>query len=208
MKRDKTTKTTEELLREKEQIIKQKDQFIIHLQAKVDFLSRQRFASTSEKFSNQPSLFESEQTPVEQEVENDTEEIELKPVKKKKGGGRKTPPDSLEHIRVEHDLPEDEKLCNCGCGMKIIKEIKTQQYDVVPASFRVIDHIRFVYACECNCGAKLKTSPLTPQVLPKTQVTPSFLATIAVQKFEDALPLHRQAIFTKKDLVYNLLQLH
>jgi len=192
MKRDKTTKSIDELLH----IIQQKDQFILHLQAKIDFLSRQRFASTSEKFSNQPSLFEPEKTPIEQEVESDTEE--LKPVKKKKGGGRKTPPDSLEHIRVEHDLSEDEKLCSCGCGMKIIKEIKTQQYDVVPASFKVIEHIRFVYACECNCGAKLKTAPLTPQVLPKTQVTPSFLATIAVQKFEDALPLHRQANIYKK----------
>jgi len=198
MKRDKTTKSTEELLKEKEQIIKQKDQFIIHLQAKVDFLSRQRFASSSEKFSNQPSLFEPDQTTTETEAQSDTEVIELKPVKKKKGGGRKRPPDSLPHTRVEHDLPENEKFCSCGCGMKRIKELTTQQYDVIPASFRVIENVRFVYACQCNCGAKLKTAPLTPQPLPKAQVTPSFLATIAVQKFEDALPLHRQANIYKK----------
>ncbi len=194
MKRDKTIKSTEELLKEKEQIIKQKNQFIMHLQAKVDFLSRQRFSSSSEKFSNQPSLFEAEEIPIE--IEDDIEE--LKPLKKKKGGGRKRPPESLPHIRVEHDFPKDEKICSCGCGMKRIKEIATQQYDVVPASFRVIENIRFVYACECNCGEKLKTSPLTPQVLPQTQVTPSFLATIAVQKFEDALPLERQANIYKK----------
>ena len=194
MKREKTTKSTKELL----QVIQQKDQFIIHLQAKVDFLSRQRFSSSSEKFSNQPSLFESGELPIEPEVENDTQEEELQPTKKKRGGGRKKPPESLPHIRVEHDFPEDEKLCSCGCGMKIIKEIKTEQYDVIPASFRVIENIRFVYACSCNCGAKLKTSPLTPQALPQAQVTPSFLATIAVQKFEDALPLDRQANIYKK----------
>lgn len=199
MKRDTTTKSTEELLIYKDQIIKQKDQFIMHLQAKIDFLSRQRFSSTSEKFPNQPSLFEGDQISIESEIQNDTQDEEvLKPTNKKKRKGRKRPPESLPHIRVEHDFTEDEKLCSCGCGMKRIKEIKTQQYDVIPASFRVIENIRFVYACESNCGEKLKTSPLTPQVLPKTQVTPSFLATIAVQKFEDSLPLDRQANIYKK----------
>ena len=187
-------KSTEELLH----IIEQKDQYILHLLDKVNFLSRKRFASSSEKFSNQPSLFATEETPQEIQTQNDTEVEELKPLKKRKKGGRKSPPDSLPHIRVEHDLSEEEKLCSCGCGMKRIKEIKMQQYDVVPASFRVIDHIRFVYVCKSNCGAKPKTSPLTPQPLPKTQASSSFLATIAVQKFEDALPLHRQAAIYKK----------
>jgi transposase len=42
-----------------------------------------------------------------------------------------------------------------------------------------------------KCGTAPKTAPLAPQVLPRHQVTPSFLATIAVQKSEDALPLVR-----------------
>ncbi len=57
----------------------------------------------------------------------------------------------------------------------------------------MIENVRFTYACSSNCGAKPVTSKLTPQVLPKHQVTPSFLATIAVEKFEDAMPLERQA---------------
>jgi len=75
--------------------------------------------------------------------------------------------------------------------MHRIKEIVSEQYDVIPAKFQIIQNVRFVYGC--RCGAKPITTSLAPFIFPKTQVTVSFLATIAVEKFEDALPLHRQA---------------
>lgn len=178
-------------------IINQKDKQIKLLEEKIDFLIRQRFTSSSEKFSdNQPSLFDNEEPSIIESIE-DSELEEIKVVVKKKGG-RTTPPKSLPHIRVEHDFSEDEKVCSCGCGMKKIKEIVSHQYDVVPAKFQVIENVRFVYACSCNCGSKVKTSKLTAQVLPRYQVTPSFLATIAVHKFEDSLPLERQAKIYKQ----------
>jgi len=156
---------------------------------------RQKFASSSEKFpSNQPSLFE-ETSDIETEEEPQTETLTFT---RKKRGNKKTPPESLPHVRVEHDLKEEDKVCKCGCSLKRIKEISSQQYDIIPAEFRVIDNVRFTYTCSCNCGASPVTSPLTPQVLPKHQVTPSFLATIAVEKFEDAMPLERQVKKYKK----------
>ena len=97
----------------------------------------------------------------------------------------------MPRVRVEHDIDESEKICSCGCQMHVIKEIVSEQYDVIPASFQVIENVRFVYGC--RCGEKPKTTPLTPFILPRHQVTASFLATVAVQKFEDALPLYRQA---------------
>ena len=151
--------------------------------------------SSSEKFpSNQPSLFEEDS---DIEIEEETS-IETLTYTRKKRGNKSTPPESLPRVRVEHDIREEEKICECGCGLKRIKEIHSQQYDVVPATFQVIDNVRFTYVCSCNCGSKPITSPLTPQVLPKTQVTPSFLATIAVEKFEDAMPLDRQVKKYKK----------
>ena len=184
-----------EIIESKEDVIAQKDKTITELQQKLDYFLRQKFASSSEKFpSNQPSLFEEESNI---EVEEDTE-VETIKYERKKRGNKKTPPESLPHIRVEHDLSEEEKVCSCGCGMKRINEIVSQQYDITPAKFSVIDNVRFTYACSCNCGEKAKTSKLTPQVLPKTQVTPSFLATIAVEKFEDAMPLDRQVKKYKK----------
>ena len=117
------------------------------------------------------------------------EEIKVEFMRKK--GGRKKPPADLPRIRVEHDMDESEKICSCGCQMHVIKEIVSEQYDIIPASFQIIENVRFVYGC--RCGEKPKTTPLTPFILPRSQVTASFLATVVVQKFEDALPLYRQA---------------
>ena len=191
-----TLEAVYELLQQQTELIKQKDKEIAALQEKVDYLIRQKFASSSEKFSNnQPSLFDEPSETIKSEEDTEVEEVAYT---RKKRGNRTTPPESLPHVRVEHDFKEEEKVCSCGCGMKRIKEIVSHQYDVIPAQFQVIKNVRFVYGCSCQCGAKVKTSALTPQVLPRHQVTPSFLATIAVQKFEDALPLERQAKIYKQ----------
>ena len=176
-------------------VIDEQDKIIADLQEKLDYMIRQKFSYSSEKFpSNQPSLFE-ETSDIDVEEEPQTETLTFT---RKKRGNKNLPPESLPHVRVEHDLSEEEKVCECGCKMKRIKEIISQQYDIIPAKFQVIENIRFVYACSDKCGEKVKTSELTPQVLPKTQVTPSFLATIAVEKFEDAMPLERQVKKYKK----------
>lgn len=183
-----------EVIDNKDVVIEQKDKTIADLQQKLDYMLRQKFASSSEKFaSNQPSLFQEESLDIQE-----CKEDEKITYTRKKRGNKKLPPESLPHVRVEHDLKEEEKVCECGCGLKRIKEIRSKQYDIIPAEFRVIDNVRFTYVCSCNCGAKPITSPLTPQVLPKHQVTPSFLATIAVEKFEDAMPLDRQVKKYKK----------
>ncbi|MDQ7086195.1 MAG: IS66 family transposase [Sulfurovum sp.] len=160
---------------------------INYLKEKIDYLIRQQFTSKSEKLNpNQPSLFEDTKETIE--VIED-EEIEI--TFKRKKGGRTSPPKELPRVRVEHDIGDEEKVCSCGDTMHRVKEIISEQYDIVPAKFQVIENVRFVYGC--RCGEKPVTTALAPFILPKTQVTASFLATIAVQKFEDALPLYRQA---------------
>lgn len=171
---------------QKEEIKTQTAQ-IKRLQEKIDYLLRQQFSSKSEKFNpNQPSLFEDNEVKIEVEVD---EEIEI--TFKRKKGGRSSPPEDLPRVRVEHDISEAEKLCSCGDKMHRVKEVISEQYDIIPARFQIIQNVRFVYGC--RCGASPVTTPLAPFILPQTQVTASFLATIAVQKFEDALPLYRQA---------------
>jgi len=166
-----TTETLLDIMNNQLAVIDEQDKKIAELQEKLDYMIRQKFASSSEKFpSNQPSLFE-ETSDIEVEEEPQTETITFT---RKKRGNKKTPPASLPHIRVEHDLSEEEKVCECGCTMKRIKEIISQQYDLIPAKFQVIENVRFVYACSDKCGEKVKTSELAPQMLPKTQVTPSY----------------------------------
>jgi transposase len=189
------TETLLEIMNNQLHTIDNQAKEIANLKEKVDYMIRQKFASSSEKFpSNQPSLFQ-DTSDIEVEEEPQTETLTFT---RKKRGNKKLPPESLPHVRVEHDLKEEDKVCSCGCSLKRIKEFSSKQYDVIPAEFRVIDNVRFTYTCSCNCGASPVTSALTPQVLPKHQVTPSFLATIAIEKFEDAMPLERQVKKYKK----------
>ena len=168
--------------------IDSQQQEINYLKEKLDYLIRQKYSSKSEKFpSNQPSLFDEDNQEEIVVVEEDKEVIEYS---RRKGGRKKAPP-SLPRVRVEHDINEEDKICSCGDTMHLVKELVSEQYDIVPARFQIVQNVRFVYGC--RCGAKPKTTPVPPMILPKSQITPSFLATLAVQKFEDALPLHRQA---------------
>ena len=89
-------------------------------------------------------------------------------------------------------------MCSCGYQKVVIGKEITEQYDIIPPKFQVIRHIRLKYGCPNKCEAPL-LAPLTPQLLPKHQVTPRFIASIVTQKFEDHLPLYRQAkIYTKR----------
>ena len=155
---------------------------------KIDYLTRQLFSKKSEKLPDgQLSLFadleDKEVEPIKEE------EIEVTYTRAK--GGKKRPPAHLPRVRVEHDISDEEKICSCGCQKQVIGEIISEQYDVIPAKFQVIENVRFKYACPNKCFAP-KLSALKPQMLPKHQVTPSFLATIIVDKFENHLPLYRQ----------------
>ncbi len=135
-----TTESLLEIIYKKDIVIDEKDKTIAGLQERLDYMIRQKFASSSEKFpSNQPSLFEESAI----EVEEDTVDEKITYTRKKRGN-KKLPPESLPHIRVEHDLDTEDKVCECGCGLKRIKEISSKQYDAVPVEFRVMDSVSII----------------------------------------------------------------
>jgi transposase len=51
--------------------------------------------------------------------------------------------------------------------------------------------VRFKYACKA-CEDGVKTTPLPPHPIPKSNASAGLLAHICTAKFMDALPLHRQ----------------
>jgi uncharacterized membrane protein YjjP (DUF1212 family) len=76
------------------EVIDNKDKTIADLQEKLDYMIRQKFASSSEKFpSNQPSLFQNT-SDIEVEDEPQTETITFT---RKKRGNKKLPLESLLH---------------------------------------------------------------------------------------------------------------
>lgn len=166
------------------------------LKEQVDYLLNHRFGRKSERFDDrQGSLFDLETST--DDVKNDKAEKEVTVTYKRKKGGRRQPPAHLPRVRVEHDLTEDEKQCGCGACLTKIGEEISEQYDVIPPVFRVLQNVRFKYACPC-CDQGLKVAAAPPAPLPRHQASPGMLAWIGTGKFVDGLPLYRQSKILEK----------
>jgi len=115
----------------------------------------------------------------------------------RKKTGRKPLPDNLPREEVVHDIPEEEKVCACGCQLTRIGEEVSEQLHVEPAKFKVIRHIRPKYACRACEGVEsddqtVKIAPPPVQIIPKSMATISLLVYIITSKFIESLPLYRQ----------------
>lgn len=106
-------------------------------------------------------------------------------------GHRKLLPAELPRVRIEHDLDAADKRCACGCERVCIGEETSEQLDIIPAQVRVLVQVRKQYACRA-CEEGVITAALPPQPIPRSNASPGLLAHVAVAKYQDALPLHRQ----------------
>ena len=169
------------------------------LEEQLRLAAHLRFAPKSEKLGrhDQPDLFNEAEAavPAADAAEPETPAITV-PEYTRARGKRKPIDASLARVRVEHDLPETAKTCPCGCTLTRIGEAVSEQYDIEPAKARVIQHVRFKYACRSCEGAShdgkaVTIAPLPAQPIPKSNASPGLLAYIATAKFQDGLPLYR-----------------
>lgn len=121
--------------------------------------------------------------------------------------GRAKLPEHLPRIEVEHDLKPNEKKCPC-CGVERIRigsEV-SEQLEFVPASFKVLKHVRFKYACNacpkncatCDCKSHIEIATKPAQPIEKGLPGPGLLAHVIVSKLGDHLPLYRlEGIFDR-----------
>lgn len=108
-------------------------------------------------------------------------------------GGRKAIPAQFPRIRIEHDLPEGQKLCTkCPVPHPLtrIGEETRECYRFEPPKISVEEHVRPTYVCEERHEAPI-TAPAPPVILPKSMASPSLLAYLITAKFVDGLPLYR-----------------
>lgn len=180
-------------LSEKDRIIEKMALRIALLEEYNRLEKLRRFTSNSEKSANQQEMFnEAEFTEAIEEVLTEAEEKtdqSTKSVKKKPG--RKPLPPELPRVRIEHDLLDSEKSCACGCELSLIGEETSEQLDIIPAKFQVLQHVRKKYACK-QCEAGVKTALLPAQPIPKSNASPGLLAHVSIAKYQDASPLYRQ----------------
>ena len=108
------------------------------------------------------------------------------------GHGRRPLPEHLPREQMIHELSEDERHCPC-CGetrAEIGRE-SSEQLEYVPASFKVIEHVRVKYACR-RCEEHVAIAPKPPQPIDKGLAGPGLLAHLIVSKYGDHTPLYRQ----------------
>jgi len=185
----------------KEMILGQQ-QRILTLEEALRLERFNRFGASSEKAPGQGELFnEAEDCSDEAESESAAESSDESsaPVAKDKPK-RKPLPSNLPRVRKVYELPESELHCSCGCMLTDIGEEISEQLDVIPARFQVIQHVRKKYACKA-CEDTIKIAQKPAKILPKSNATAGTLAYVITAKYQDGLPLHRLSnIFKRFDV--------
>ena len=126
---------------------------IERLKEELRLATHKRFGASSEKAdSDQGQLFNEVEALGARSPAPEADEITI-PAHTRAKGGRKPLDDRLPRERIEHDIPEAEKLCPCGSGhlRPRIGEIITEQADIEPAKVKVLQHVRFKYGPCCQC---------------------------------------------------------
>ncbi len=179
---------------EKEAQIDQLSQQYQQLLEQFRIAQQKQFGQSSETSADQLGLFnEAEQIRIEDDAEVEPETISYTRNKPK----RKPLPDDLPRDIVVHDIPESDKTCDCcGHDPHQMGEDKNEQLEFIPASIKVIEHIRLKYSCrhceQHGTEVAIKIAPAPPTPIPKSFATASLLAQIITSKYQYALPLYRQ----------------
>lgn len=190
------------LLAERERLVQQLRVTTVErdlLKERLDAFLRRFFAAKSEARANpaQRDLFLNEAealAPTGAPVAEETtpEGVEVAGFIRKKRGRKPLDP-QLPREMVRHELPESERVCaHDGTRLVEIGAEISEQLDIIPQQVRVIQHHRVKYACPC-CDESIRVTPAPARVIPKGLLTESALAWVVTAKYQDSLPLYRQA---------------
>ena len=178
----------------------------LRLQEKLSSLLTHRFCSHSEKADKQPLLFDFEDEdliPSDPETaetvagEGPYREIKVREYIRRKCG-RKAIDDSTPTKQIYHDIPEEEKVCACGCRLKKVGENSTKRLRIIPAKMYAVEDIYPKYACP-NCEGSgdednpvFRQAPAARYFIPKSIATNELLAYVMTNKFCEHMPFYRQ----------------
>jgi transposase len=138
-----------------------------HLKLLIAKLRRMQFGRKSEKLDHQIEQFELRL----EELEADEGAAPLEIPKRPRTAAEQTPRRPLpEHLprEIRTHLPESAGKClECGGEMKTLGEDVAEQLEYVPASFRVLRHVRPKFACVATTSLRRMH-----RVVPSNAVSP------------------------------------
>src|SRR6478672_2348087 len=97
--------------------------------------------------------------------------------------------------------PEDRSCPCCGGSLHQIDIEETERLDAVPLRLRVQVTRRPLYGCR-SCAEAVVQAPAPDSAIPGGLPTEGLLAQVAVSKYNDGLPLYRQAQILERDGVH------
>ncbi len=175
-----------------DQIVQDREQTIEELRQQIELYRRYVFGPRRERLVEAPGqghLFAIED--VDLPIVPPTPPVRDSKAPAKKRGSRKLDFDRLPQKRIEHDVPEAEKVCSC-CGEQKarIGEDESRVLNFIPAHFELDIHILPKYACpHCRDGVVAPEPP--PRPVSGCIAGPGLLAELLVSKFAEHLTLYR-----------------
>lgn len=118
-----------------------------HMLEQFRLAQQRQFGRRSEASSDQLGLFNETEQAGEEDAHEPVAERETLTYTRNKPK-RKPLPTDLPRETVVHDIAEADKVCD-GCGGELHRmgEDKSEQLEFIPATIKVIEHIRPKYSC-------------------------------------------------------------
>jgi transposase len=187
--------TADKLTAAQEQL-QSREREIEHLKLLLAKLHRMQFGRKSEKLQRQIEQLELRL----EELESNRGEKETTPpepasvqasaIPTVKKAARRALPDDLPRETRRHE-PKETACPQCQGELRKLGEDISEMLEYVPASFRVIRHVRTKLSCtRCDCIVQGK-APSRP--IERGVAGPGLLAHVLVSKYADHLPLYRQS---------------
>jgi transposase len=173
------------------------DAIIAHLKLQIAKLKRDQYGPSSERSARLLDQLELQLEEIEASASEDDLLAEMAAAKTtqvaaftRKKPARKPFPAHLPRERILHPTPTS---CACCGGTRLSKlgEDITETLEVIPRSWKVIQHVREKVSCR-DCES-ISQAPAPFHVIPRGWAGPSLLAMILFEKYGQHQPLNRQA---------------
>jgi transposase len=189
------------MIQELQKSLQQEQRANVGLQQQLEQLLRRLYGPRGEKFDPQAYALFPELKDLLPSLPKPVPAEPAPTPKKVASTGRRQLPSSLRREQHRYELTEEQRQCpECQVTCEPISEEISEQLDYIPASLFVHEHIRCTYACP-QCKSHLLTAPKPPQPIKKGLPAAGLIAHVAVCKYSDHLPLHRQEqIFARHGL--------
>jgi transposase len=169
---------------------------IEHLKLQIARLRRMQFGRKSEKLDHQIEQLELQLEDLQADDAEAEREMPAADPAPRQRAPRKPLPDHLPRDEKVH-LPPGDACQACGGALRKFGEDVAEQLEFVPASFRVIRHVRPKLACTC-CDAIVQ-APAPSRPIARGIAGPGLLAHVLVAKFADHIPLYRRSVIYARE---------